>query len=241
MGPATPPAATRVGRQRIYGKYFEAMNFLQRLKRSVVPRGLHERALPLGLSRGIIMPIDFSHESRLYLGVYEIELNRHIKAICQDGVSSFDVGGQHGYDALVFAKLTGARVVSFEADPQAASRIRETVELNDRLRSHVEVVEGFVGDGPNEVGLDEFAYSPDGFVPGFIKLDIEGGETAALRSATRLLRDAHPRLIVEVHSRQAEAESGRILVDHGYCPTIVNQRRVFKERRPTEHNRWLVA
>lgn len=218
-----------------------AMKLLQILKRSMLPQGLHHRTLPIGLGRGITMPLDFAHESRLYLGIYEIELNRHVKTICQPGVSSFDVGGQHGYDALVFAKLTSAPVVSFEAEPEAASRMRRTVEMNDGLRAYVEVVEAFVGDGPGEVGLDEYAYSSAGFVPGFIKLDIEGGETAALCSATRLLRDAHPRLIVEVHSRQAEADSGRILVNHGYRPTIVSQRRIFKERRPIEHNRWLVA
>jgi hypothetical protein len=92
-----------------------------------------------------------------------------------------------------------------------------------------------------DLSLDEWAYGT-GFVPDFIKLDIEGGELAALRSAERLLGERHPALVVEVHSASLEQECGRLMIDRGYRPIIVNPRRWLPDHRPgLELNRWLVA
>ena len=219
----------------------DPMSLLEIAKLRLLPRGQHRRRLPIGIGRGLVMHIDFAHETRIYLGLYERELNRHIASICKRGVKSFDVGGQHGYDALLFAKLTRAQVASFEADARACERMSETFALNPKLKPLVRTVHAFVGDAPGEVRLDDFAASPGGFVPDLVKLDIEGGEVAALRSASALLRRHRPRLIVEVHSQEAEAECGDLLLSHGYRPTVVSQRRRFQEHRPIEHNRWLIA
>lgn len=63
-----------------------------------------------------------------------------------------------------------------------------------------------------------------------------------LRSAERLLTARRPAMIVEVHSAELERECGELLVDHGYGMTIVNQRKLAPDYRPTrELNRWLVA
>src|SRR5919201_3235751 len=98
-----------------------------------------------------------------------------------------------------------------------------------------------VGDGPDQIGVDDYAYSELGFAPGFIKVDVDGGELAVLRSASRVLSERHPALIVETHSRDMENDSGRRLVGHGYRPLIVNQRRLFAHKRDLDFNRWLVA
>lgn len=211
------------------------------LKRALLPQGLTARTLPSGIARGIRMDIDFAHETRLYFGIYELELNRHLRRICRSGTRTFDVGGQHGYDALVFAKLAGAPVVSFECDASAFARMVHTIELNPTLTPLVEPVQAMIGSGRDgTVSIDE--YSTKTFSPDFIKVDVEGAEFEVLRGATDVLSSHHPALIVEVHSATLEEQCGRLLVEHGYRPQIVNQRRFLADHRPTnEVNRWIVA
>jgi hypothetical protein len=187
------------------------------------------------------MRVDFAHQTRTYLGLYEIELNRHLRRILQPGVRSFDVGAQFGYDSLVIAKHTSAAVAAFECDPSCVPELSANMALNPAIEPLVTVVEAQVGTGPGQLGLDDYAFD-GGFVPDFIKLDIEGGELAALRSAERILSTRHPALVVEVHSAELERECGGLLVEHGYRPTIVHQRGLFPDHRPTDEvNRWLVA
>jgi len=187
------------------------------------------------------MDVDFATETRLYLGMYEVELNRHLRRICQPGTTTFDVGGQYGYDGLVFAKLTEARVVSFECDASSFERLTRTVKLNPRLAPLVEPVQAMVGTGRDgTVSIDE--YTARKFTPGFIKVDVEGAELDVLRGARGTLANRHPALIVEVHSASLEQHCGRLLVEHGYRPRIVNQRSFLSDHRPTDQvNRWLVA
>jgi methyltransferase FkbM-like protein len=207
------------------------------------------RTLPLGIARGVRMRIDFRSMTRIYLGLYELELNRHLRRILKPGMTAFDVGAEHGYDALVIAKRTGAAVAAFECDPVCVDGIERSLALNPALAGHVRLVPAMVGEQPRQLALDAFAYGPDGFVPDFVKLDIEGGEAGALRSAGRLLSERRPALIVEVHSAALERECGRLLIEHGYAPTIVNQRSIWPDHRPRPNdgtgwgdvNRWLVA
>lgn len=211
------------------------------LKSALMPSGLQVRTLPMGIGRGIRMDIDFSHETRLYLGLYEIELNRHLVRICQPGVKTFDVGGQYGYDALIFAKLTGAQVVSFECDDAAFDRLGRTVDLNPTLGPLVRPIRAAVGTGRDgSISIDE--YCADSFVPDFIKVDVEGAEFDVLRGAASTLVTRHPALVVEVHSAHLEERCGMLLLEHGYRPRVISQRRLWPDFRPTDEvNRWLVA
>lgn len=213
-------------------------------KRRILPRGACLRRIPIGLGAGVRLPIDFAQHTRLYLGLYELELHRHIRAMCIPGVRSFDVGAQIGYDGLVMARLTRAPVISFEAQAALIPTLRKTVAANPELADLVEVRQGFVGSarsGQDDViRLDDVAYV-DGFVPGLMKIDIDGGEVAALEGATRILHEAHPHLIIETHSRELECACGRLLSDAGYAPRLVHQRLLWPDHRPSEHNRWLIA
>ncbi len=71
------------------------------------------------------MDIDFAHQTRLFLGLYETELNPYPRRFCRPGSRCFDIGGHCGYDALVMAKLTGGPVVSVDCDPDAIERMRK--------------------------------------------------------------------------------------------------------------------
>ena len=212
----------------------------QAAKQLVLPSGCKPRRLRFGLARGLRMQIDFAHQMRAYLGLYEIELSRYLRRMLRPGVTAFDVGGQHGYDALVIAGLTGGRVASFECDPKCVQGMSESFRLNPHIAGLIEPIEAMVGDGRDELGLDEWAYN-GGFVPDFIKIDIEGSELAALRSAERILRERHPAIIIETHSLDLEHSCGLLLIEHGYRPVVVHQRRVWPDRRLMEHNRWLVS
>jgi hypothetical protein len=152
----------------------------------------------------------------------------------------FDVGGQHGYDALVFAKLAGpeGRVVSFDCEPSAVAEMERNFAANPALANKVTPRLAFVGTGAGCLSIDEAAR--EYFQPTFIKLDIEGGEVDALRGASEALRQ-RPSLLIEVHGESAEAESRKILVEHGYQPETVNRRKWLTEYRPMAHNRWLVC
>jgi hypothetical protein len=210
------------------------------LKGALLPDGPAPRTVLAGLARGVRMRIDFSSQTRLYLGLYEIEIDRHLRRVLRPGVTAYDVGSQHGYDALAIAKRTGAAVAAFECDAQCLERMRESFCLNPRLARLIQPVAATVGSGPTDLHLDDWAYN-GGFVPDFIQIDIEGAEIRALHSAKRILRERHPSLIVEVHSADLERQAGEILAQHGYRPVVVSQRRFLPDHRPTAHNRWLVA
>lgn len=216
------------------------------LKRALPPPG--PRRMPLGVGRGITMHVDFAQQTRAFLGLYELELNRHLRRLCPLGARAFDVGGQYGYDALVLAKLGGTEVASFEADPVCLNSMGQNFALNPDLAPLLTAIAARVGTGEDgTLALDDFAYSEDGFIPDVIKIDVDTEDSAdmaearVLQGAARLLRERRPNLLVEVHSEELEQRCGALLVAHGYRPTIVSQRRVLKDHRPIAHNRWLVA
>ena len=193
----------------------------QRVKQVVLPTGRTVRRLPLGIGRGLRMGVDFQRgETRLFLGLYEIELNRHLRAIARPGYRSFDIGGQYGYDALVLAKLTGAPVVSVEVDPLLAAEIEENAAANPGLPT-VTVEAGFVGadDDDGRVTIDALAERH--FVPDLVKMDIEGAEYTVLPDM--LAAGVTPtQLLIEFHHRWREVGAGRtramlrLLRKHGY-------------------------
>jgi hypothetical protein len=211
------------------------------LKRVVLPRP-GPRRMPLGLGHGITMNVDFSLQTRSFLGLYELELNRHLRRLCPPGSRAFDVGAQYGYDALVLARLGGTLVASFEADAGCVTQMRANFALNPSLEVLITPVTACVGSGEGgTLALDDFARSPDGFVPDVIKIDVDTAELDVLEGARELLRVRRPNLVVEVHSEELERRCGMLLAAHGYRCTIVSQRRVLPDYRPIPHNRWLVA
>jgi hypothetical protein len=210
------------------------------LKRALPGPG--PRPMALGIGHGITINVDFARQTRLFLGLYEIELNRHLRRLCPPGARAFDVGGQVGYDALVLARLGGTSVASFEADEDCVAAMRENFALNPSLAALITPVTAWVGTGAGAtLALDDFARSPQGFVPDLMKIDVDTAELDVLEGARELLRERRPNLVVEVHSEELEQRCGALLTAHGYRPTIVSQRRVLPDHRPIAHNRWLVA
>lgn len=195
--------------------------------------------IPWGVGRGLRMPIDPQHQLRMWLGLYELEIARHLRRLVTQGMRCYDVGGQYGYDALLLARLSGGETVCFEADAALMPGLEGALGLNEHVCKCLTAVNARVGRGDDgTVALDEYAGSQP---PDFIKVDVDGAELDVLRGANRILRSFHPVLLVETHSRELELACGRSLLSHGYKVTIVNQRAVLPDHRPIPHNRWLVA
>lgn len=213
------------------------------LKRALLPSGARIRRLPCGPARGVRMEIDFSSQTRLYLGLYEAELNAHLRALCRPGSASFDVGAQFGYDALLMAKLTGGPVVSVECDPLAIEGMSRSFAANPSLVPLLTVCHAAAAATTDEqagtITLDDLADRT--FVPDVVKIDVEGAEADVLAGAGRLLGQRRPHCVVEVHSPDVERACLAMLQAEGYRVEVVNQRRLLADYRPSEHNRWLVA
>lgn len=218
---------------------------LRAVKNALLPMGPGVRRLPLGIGRGLRLEIDFRHHSKLYLGLYEIELNRHLRRLCYPGARSFDVGGHIGYDALVLARLSGSDVVTFEADERLCAVIQRAAASNPGFVERINVVCALVGETVDpttkRISLDGFVQSQNVEPPDFMKLDVEGAEAAVLRGAQSIFVERRPNLIVETHGAEVERECIQILRGHGYTPEIVSARRWIPDNRPTEHNRWIVC
>jgi len=201
------------------------------------------RTVPLGLAAGLVLPIDLRRNKKLMLGLYEIEISRHVRRFARRGYKTFDVGGQSGYYALTFARLTDSNVISFDCDPDSCTEMEMAFAHNRALGRRISVICKYVGEqsSATDVSLDDIAFSQRGFVPDVVKMDIEGAEYRALLGARRILRERRPHLIIETHSPEVDAECRRLLVGVGYTPTVVEPRRWLPDYRPTPFNRWLIA
>ena len=76
----------------------------------------------------------------------------------------------------MIAGRTGSRVAAFECEPTCARSMERNFQLNPRLEGLLDAVEATVGDAADETGIDDYASSERGFVPDFIKIDVDGGE-----------------------------------------------------------------
>lgn len=230
-----PPGPTREGHDRV--------SIVNRIKSLVVPHGEKPRRLVSGPGKGLVMNLDLTFQTRLWLGLYETELNDTLRQLCQPGTKAFDIGGQFGYDALILAKLTGAEVVTVDCEDFSIAAMKANIALNPGMDRLVQPRQAFIAQtsdsATRHLSIDDLA--AETFTPGLMKIDIEGGEVDALHGAAAVLRDAKPFLLIEVHTMALEEECVSILHGLGYQTRLIDQRKILADHRPIEHNRWLVA
>ena len=207
--------------------------------RLFLPKEPAFRRLPLGLGAGIVMNIDFDYQARTFFGLYESEIQSHIKRLVQPGMRCFDLGSYAGYYSLVLAKFCNDQVLAVDGSAENVERTRQNLARND---FPVTVIEGWIAatDDEDFVSLDRLAL--DYFFPDFIKMDIEGAEANALEGATALLEQKRPNMVIEVHGRDVEAHCIRILESHGYKLLAVSPQAWLPEHRPNyDYNGWLIC
>lgn len=66
------------------------------------------------------------------------------------------------------------------------------------------------------ITLDQFAYAGSAPAPQAIKMDIEGGEVLALKGMRRLLAEARPLLLLELHGPESARAAWETLTGAGY-------------------------
>ncbi len=84
--------------------------------------------------------------------------------------------------------------------------------------------------------LDEFAYSGEHPVPQAIKMDIEGGEVLALQGIRRLLAEARPLLLIELHGPESAHAAWESLTAAGYA--ILRMRPGYPRVKSLEELDW---
>lgn len=180
-----------------------------------------------------ICGVSATHPQAYHLlrGTLEPSVQEALRRKVRRGAVVYDVGANLGYVSLLAAVLTGpsGQVHAFEPLPENAEAIRETVAANGL--ENVVVHEAAVSDtgghaeflgvgeaswshladrgehsGTRErlrvvtVALDDYPLP----APDVVKIDVEGSEIAVLRGMRRLLEEARPALIVELHETNDE-------------------------------------
>ena len=164
-----------------------------------------------------------------WLGHYEIEKQAVIRRLVKPGMKVFDVGANAGFYTLAFARLVGegGHVWSFEPLEENVQNLRRHVALNEfanvsvvqaavaeraalrALRPVRAMPTGRLAEGGDcdvqTVSLDEFCDRAGIECPDVIKLDIEGGESLALKGAGRLLAQGKATILLALHGREHEA------------------------------------
>lgn len=171
---------------------------------------------------------------------YEPEL-LGVGRLITPGSVVLDIGGSFGIFALFMAHFTGPRgkVHSFEPGRFSFEQISGNVALNgldDRIRVHkaaasdtpatlrlfhvgnapvtfsVGVGEGMTAEDVPAVRVADAIPADDAARVGFIKIDVEGYEIAALEGARPILEGSHPPIMFEVSS-EALARQGQTPLD----------------------------
>jgi FkbM family methyltransferase len=182
-----------------------------------------------GVLKGFRMRVDWQLHRSFAYGSWEPEVVRSIQKHVMPRARVLDIGAQSGFYSLLLSRLVGPEgmVFAFEPLPANFRILEENVRLNNiqNVRIRREAVSDHSGEirfeFPHEepslvagpviegddlgtfqvpaVSLDDFVRQTGHSIQ-FIKMDVEGAETAVLRGAVQSLKAFHPPMIIELHS-----------------------------------------
>lgn len=176
----------------------------------------------------------------LWLGTREYKQRRIFEKTVTEGGVVYDVGAHVGFYSLLASVITGprGRVFAFEPFADNLHFLKEHLRINNV--DNVTIIEKAVADKPAKayfapgIGSFDGRLAPDGRIevetvslddmfsrgelpaPDFIKMDIEGGEVAALAGARKLLEQHHPAIFLATHGRDIHAQCIEFLESLGY-------------------------
>jgi FkbM family methyltransferase len=175
-----------------------------------------------------------------WLGTYERHMQRLFRERIRPGAIVFDVGANVGFFTLLASKLAGdsGRVYAFEPLPRNLDFLERHVRLNDLANVYVEALAvaatsgeahfrvaqhasmGGLAEGGDlrvvTASLDDLIASGHVARPDFIKMDIEGAESDALRGAARLLAGGPLTIALSTHGWQQHENCRTILTEAGF-------------------------
>lgn len=219
-----------------------SMELIRRIKNRLVPNKICFRKVMFGICKGYYLPLNLSWQFKTFMGFYEMEICKFVKAYVKPGYCCYDVGASVGYYSIALSKLAApGRIYSFEADKKYSDLLKDTISRND-IQSKIVISNNFVGktinENSREVSIDWLVYERGFPKPDFIKMDIEGAEYEAFLGARKVLKEFLPRIIVEVHSEDLRNRCKSLLEEIGYKVLVVNQ----DDRLPVRsgsYNGWL--
>lgn len=182
-----------------------------------------------GVLKGFRMRVDWQLHRSFAYGSWEPEVVRSIQKHVKPKSRVLDIGAQSGFYSLLLSRLVGPEgmVFAFEPLPANFRILEENVRLNNiqnvtirgeavsehsgKIRFEFPHEEPSLVAGPifesddlgtfqvPSVSLDDFVRETGHSIQ-FIKMDVEGAETAILRGAVESLKAFHPPMIIELHS-----------------------------------------
>ena len=204
------------------------------------------RTVLLGPCRGMRYRIFPGYGHAYLYGGWERKSMDLMVRYVKPGSTAYDLGANYGMHTLLLAKLAGpnGKVYAFEPNPEIEAALQEQLALNG-LKS-VETVGMAVSDSRGTARfdrahhrgaghlvtettsvsgtlfdvttttLDQFVLEEGHTPPGFIKIDIEGAESAALRGGARVIAKYRPVLLIELHNPTEDRAVGGFLKSLGY-------------------------
>ena len=207
------------------------------------PDGAVRRVL-IGPSAGLRYRIFPKYGLGPLWGRWEPHLQRLMVRVLKPGDVAHDVGGNYGIHTLLMARLVGSSgtVCSFEPHPKIFAACSENVGfnhfqnvklLNVALSDRAGTVpfslgrhegQGHVITNQNDVAtfnvkcetMDHLVATGQISPPTFIKIDVEGHESAVLAGAETTVAKHKPILAVDLHNPEQDKKVGQFLIRHGY-------------------------
>ena len=198
----------------------------------IVPRGtLAWIQVRQGPAAGLWLQVNTRTGQSVLNGSGEPAVQQALAEHLRPGMRFYDLGANIGFFSLLAAKFVGpsGSVVSFEADPEIAARLRKNASRNgfswitveekavwsepsvvnfsrmdpaaspDRGQGHISV-KASAGDSIRVEAVSLDDYCSRNAPPQLIKCDVEGAEVEVFRGARRLLTERRPTILCETHS-----------------------------------------
>jgi FkbM family methyltransferase len=175
-----------------------------------------------------------------WLGTYERHMQKLFSEHIRPGAIVYDVGANAGFFTLLASKLAGdsGRVHAFEPLPRNLEFLERHIRLNELANVHVGALAiaatsgkahfriaphasmGGLAEGGDlrvvTASLDDLIASGRAARPDFIKMDIEGAESDALRGAASLLAGGPLTIALSTHGWQQHESCWTTLNDAGF-------------------------
>ncbi|MEA2236568.1 MAG: hypothetical protein QOC81_1292 [Thermoanaerobaculia bacterium] len=216
----------------------DLLRTILRLPLRLVPRNkiMRIRSGPLRGSKWIAGSAPHSS----WLGTYERQVQQLFCERIRQGDVVFDIGANVGFFTLLASKLAGpsGHVYAFEPFPRNLSYIEKHLRLNDVTNVTVQPIaiastsgSARFGDGENDsqgrlsekgevvvrtASLDDLMAEGSVRIPAFIKMDIEGAESEALRGASTLLASTGLTLVLSTHGHVQQERCWAALQSAGF-------------------------
>lgn len=226
-----------------FNKFKKRKNVFNNLiKHLLFGKGLQQKKIILGKAKGIKMYIDPTYKIQRIIGADEHEIQSLFVDFAKKCNCFFDVGASDGYYSLLYKKYNPlGEVYLFDADEKFEEIQKKHFAINN-INEGFHLYFKFVSNKTNDrqISLDTFKIKDKAL----FKVDVEGAELLVLEGISNLLQNNDCWLIIETHSKQLEKDCINFLSRNKYQTRIIKNawwRLILGERRPIEHNRWLVA